>query len=170
MRRRSSARSANAAFPSTDSSSPITILTMSAASQRCFQPWEGRCSPPRASGRRGIRCASRQGDRAAFPDLGLEFYVLDVPGHTAGHIAYVGHGAVFCGDTLFSAGCGRLFEGTAEQMSDSLAKLAELPPDTQVYCGHEYTVSNLRFGLTVEPENAEAAAYLDECRTKRDAG
>ena len=109
----------------------------------------------------------RQGDLAPFPELGLEFSVLDVPGHTAGHVAYVGHGAVFCGDTLFSAGCGRLFEGTAEQMSDSLTKLAALPPDTQVYCAHEYTVSNLRFGLTVEPETAEAAAYLDECRTKR---
>src|SRR5688572_19518456 len=95
----------------------------------------------------------RQGDLAPFPELGLEFSVLDVPGHTAGHIAYVGHGAVFCGDTLFSAGCGRLFEGTPEQMSDSLTKLAALPPDTQVYCAHEYTVSNLRFGLTVEPEN-----------------
>jgi hydroxyacylglutathione hydrolase len=110
----------------------------------------------------------QQGDRAAFPDLGLEFSVLDVPGHTAGHIAYVGHGAVFCGDTLFSAGCGRLFEGTAAQMSDSLGKLAALPPDTLVYCGHEYTVANLQFGLAVEPENEDAAAYLDECRTKRE--
>jgi hydroxyacylglutathione hydrolase len=110
----------------------------------------------------------RQGDRAPFPDLGLEFSVLDVPGHTAGHIAYVGHGAVFCGDTLFSAGCGRLFEGTPEQMSESLSKLSALPPDTQVYCAHEYTVANLRFGLAVEPENGEAAAYLDECRTKRE--
>jgi hydroxyacylglutathione hydrolase len=110
----------------------------------------------------------RQGDQAPFPDLGLEFSVLDIPGHTAGHIAYVGHGALFCGDTLFSAGCGRLFEGTPEQMSASLSKLAALPPDTQVYCGHEYTVANLRFGLAVEPENADAAAYLDECRAKRE--
>lgn len=110
----------------------------------------------------------KQGDHAVFPDLGLEFSVLDIPGHTAGHVAYVGHGAVFCGDTLFSAGCGRLFEGTAEQMSDSLAKLAALPPDTLVYCGHEYTVANLRFSVAVEPANAEVAAYLEECRTKRD--
>jgi len=110
----------------------------------------------------------RQGERACFPELDLEFGVLDIPGHTAGHVAYVGHGAVFCGDTLFSAGCGRLFEGTAEQMSDSLAKLAALPPETNVYCGHEYTVANLRFALTVEPENHEAAAYLEECKVKRE--
>lgn len=108
-----------------------------------------------------------QDERARFPELDLEFAVLDIPGHTAGHVAYVGHGAVFCGDTLFSAGCGRLFEGTAEQMSDSLAKLAALPPETQVYCGHEYTVSNLRFALTVEPENREAASYLEDCTVKR---
>src|ERR1700754_139999 len=92
----------------------------------------------------------REGQRAQFPALGLEFEVLDVPGHTAGHIAYVGHGAVFCGDTLFSAGCGRLFEGTAEQMAASLDKLASLPDDTAVYCAHEYTISNLLFGLAVE--------------------
>lgn len=109
----------------------------------------------------------RQGERACFPELDLEFTVLDIPGHTAGHIAYAGHGAVFCGDTLFSAGCGRLFEGTAEQMSDSLAKLAALPQDTNVYCGHEYTVANLRFALTVEPENRDAASYLEECKMKR---
>jgi hydroxyacylglutathione hydrolase len=109
----------------------------------------------------------RQGDRATFPELALEFSVLDVPGHTSGHIAYVGHGALFCGDTLFSAGCGRLFEGTAEQMSTSLAKLAALPADTLVYCGHEYTLANLRFGLAVEPQNAETVGYLQECQAKR---
>jgi hydroxyacylglutathione hydrolase len=109
----------------------------------------------------------RQGERARFESLGLDFAVLDIPAHTAGHIAYVGHGAVFCGDTLFSAGCGRLFEGTAEQMVGSLAKLAALPEDTQVYCGHEYTLSNLKFALTVEPDNVAAAEYLEECRAKR---
>jgi hydroxyacylglutathione hydrolase len=109
----------------------------------------------------------RQGDHVALDALGLEFTVLDVPGHTSGHIAYVGHGAVFCGDTLFSAGCGRLFEGTAEQMMGSLAKLAALPPETLVYCAHEYTLSNLGFGLTVEPGNVDAAQYLEECRDKR---
>jgi len=108
-----------------------------------------------------------EGDRALFPDLGLAFDVLDVPGHTAGHIAYVGHGAVFCGDTLFSAGCGRLFEGTAEQMHDSLSKLAALPAETLVYCAHEYTLSNLKFGQAVEPDNQAAASYLSHCRELR---
>jgi hydroxyacylglutathione hydrolase len=109
----------------------------------------------------------REGQRAQFPALGLDFGVLDVPGHTAGHIAYVGHGAVFCGDTLFSAGCGRLFEGTAEQMAASLDKLASLPESTLVYCAHEYTLNNLKFALAVEPDNADAAAYLETCRAKR---
>jgi hydroxyacylglutathione hydrolase len=108
------------------------------------------------------------GDQIDVPGLGLHFAVLDIPGHTAGHIAYVGHGAVFCGDTLFSAGCGRLFEGTAEQMTVSLSNLAALDPNTQVYCGHEYTVSNLRFAQTVEPGNAEIAAHLQRCLSKRE--
>ena len=109
----------------------------------------------------------RQGDVCELTGLGLAVRCARRPGHTAGHIAYVGHGAVFCGDTLFSAGCGRLFEGTAEQMVTSLAKLAALPPETLVYCGHEYTMSNLRFGLAVEPDNEDAAGYLEECRGKR---
>ncbi len=109
----------------------------------------------------------REGDVARLDDLGLEFRAIDVPGHTAGHIAYVGHGALFCGDTLFSAGCGRLFEGTAEQMTASLAKFAALEAETRVYCGHEYTVNNLRFALAVEPDNEESAAYLEECQRKR---
>jgi hydroxyacylglutathione hydrolase len=109
----------------------------------------------------------RDGDRVQLEALGLGFDVLDVPGHTSGHIAYVGHGAVFCGDTLFSAGCGRLFEGTAEQMAASLAKLAALPADTLVYCAHEYTVSNLKFALAVEPNNEAATDYLEECLMRR---
>jgi hydroxyacylglutathione hydrolase len=109
----------------------------------------------------------REGDVADLSALGLRFDVLDVPGHTAGHIAYVGHGALFCGDTLFSAGCGRLFEGTPQQMTASLDKFAGLPDETQVYCAHEYTVSNLLFSLAVEPSNAEAGAYLEECRARR---
>ena len=108
------------------------------------------------------------GDRIDVPGLGLQFSVLDIPGHTAGHIAYVGHGAVFCGDTLFSAGCGRLFEGTAEQMTASLSKLSALDPNTLVYCGHEYTVSNLRFAKTVEPGNPDIAAHMQRCLGKRE--
>jgi hydroxyacylglutathione hydrolase len=90
--------------------------------------------------------------------------VLDVPGHTAGHIAYAfdDAGALFCGDTLFAIGCGRLFEGTAEQMFASLAKLMALPDATAVYCAHEYTASNGRFALTVEPENAALADRMAE--------
>jgi len=104
--------------------------------------------------------------------LGLGFDVIDVPGHTAGHIAYVHRPAdaapiLFCGDTLFSAGCGRLFEGTAEQMHASLAKLAALPGDTRVCCAHEYTLSNLRFAAAVEADNAEIGAYTEWCETQR---
>jgi hydroxyacylglutathione hydrolase len=109
--------------------------------------------------------AARGGERVAIEALGLEFDVLDIPGHTRGHIAFYGHGAVFCGDTLFSAGCGRLFEGTAAQMSHSLEALRNLQPETHVYCGHEYTANNLRFALAVEPGNVRTQRYLEESRT-----
>ena len=112
----------------------------------------------------------RQGQRAEFKALQLAFEVLEVPGHTAGHIAYVGHGAVFCGDTLFSAGCGRLFEGTATQMTASLQKLAALPGTTAVYCGHEYTLSNLRFAQAVEPDNQSVREHFLRCTALRQAG
>ncbi|WP_394061666.1 hydroxyacylglutathione hydrolase [Alcaligenes sp. WGS1538] len=99
-----------------------------------------------------------QGDRVVLPALELTLQVLDIPGHTAGHVAYFGQNEVkqpfvFCGDTLFAAGCGRLFEGTPEQMLASLDKLASLPPETLVCCAHEYTLSNLRWALQVEPDN-----------------
>jgi hydroxyacylglutathione hydrolase len=102
--------------------------------------------------------------------LGLEFSVLDVPGHTAGHIAFVGHGALFCGDTLFSAGCGRLFEGTAAQMLASLDALADLPEETRVYCGHEYTEANLQFALVVEPGNSAIMDYVKRAAAVRADG
>jgi hydroxyacylglutathione hydrolase len=111
--------------------------------------------------------ALREGDVAELPGLEIAFAVLDVPGHTAGHIAYVGAGALFCGDTLFAAGCGRLFEGTPAQMSASLAKLAALPPETRVYCAHEYTLSNLRFAVAVEPRNPALGARLARDETAR---
>lgn len=110
-----------------------------------------------------------QGEHVQFPELELDFAVLEVPGHTAGHIAYAGHGAVFCGDTLFSAGCGRLFEGTAAQMTASLRKLATLPAETAVYCAHEYTLSNLRFAGTVEPDNVAVQEHLRKCTALRQA-
>jgi hydroxyacylglutathione hydrolase len=103
--------------------------------------------------------AVREGERCDLPDLGLSFEILEIPGHTLSHIAFWGHGALFCGDTLFSAGCGRLFEGTPEQMNASLTKLRNLPPETRVFCGHEYTAANLRFALTVEPANRAALEY-----------
>ncbi len=106
--------------------------------------------------------------------LGLPFHVLEVPGHTAGHIAYYcanagGGPLLFCGDTLFSGGCGRLFEGTPAQMLASLEKLAALPGDTRVCCTHEYTLSNLRFAMAVEPGNAALAAYQRHCQTLRES-
>lgn len=107
------------------------------------------------------------GDVVRLADLGLEFRVMAVPGHTLGHIAYHGHGALFCGDTLFSGGCGRLFEGTAEQMLDSLDRIAALPDDTLVYCAHEYTLSNLRFAAAVEPGNADVLEALESVRELR---
>jgi hydroxyacylglutathione hydrolase len=108
----------------------------------------------------GRSVALAGGDRVSLADLGLEFDIFDVPGHTAGHIAYYGHGALFCGDTLFSGGCGRLFEGTPAQMLASLDRLAALPPDTRVYCAHEYTAANLRFATAVDAGNRALADYV----------
>jgi hydroxyacylglutathione hydrolase len=104
-------------------------------------------------------------------ELGLSFDVIDVPGHTAGHIAYYAknEGWLFCGDTLFACGCGRLFEGTAAQMQSSLAKLKTLPPSTIVYCAHEYTMANIKFALAVEPANRalQARAKTDAARREK---
>jgi hydroxyacylglutathione hydrolase len=110
-----------------------------------------------------------EGSRVDLPEIGVSFEVLDIPGHTRAHVAYYGANLLFCGDTLFACGCGRLFEGTAEQMHASLAKLAALPDDTLVYCGHEYTLANIGFAKSVEPgnealatrEHADAAARAE---------
>jgi hydroxyacylglutathione hydrolase len=112
----------------------------------------------------------RDGERCELSDLGLSFETLQVPGHTVSHIAFWGHGALFCGDTLFSAGCGRMFEGTPTQMNASLTKLRNLPPDTRMFCGHEYTAANLRFALTVDPHNSAALEYRDRVDRVRAAG
>jgi hydroxyacylglutathione hydrolase len=109
-----------------------------------------------------------EGDSVAVLDT--EFEVLELPGHTLGHIAYRAGDLLLCGDTLFSAGCGRLFEGTPAQMHASLSRLAALPPQTQVYCTHEYTLANLAFALAVEPDNAELVRYAADIRRRRDAG
>lgn len=107
--------------------------------------------------------------------MGLQFDVLDVPGHTAGHIAFYapqaeGGPLLFCGDTLFSGGCGRLFEGTPAQMLASLDALGALPAETRVCCAHEYTLGNLRFARVVEPDNAALAAFERDCQALREQG
>ena len=107
--------------------------------------------------------------------LGLQFKVLDVPGHTAGHIAYYSEVTgepplLFCGDTLFSGGCGRLFEGTAQQMLTSLTLLNEFPDATRVCCTHEYTLSNLKFAVEVEPDNLQLRDYQSRCVELRAQG
>ena len=114
----------------------------------------------------------RQGDRVTFADRTAE--VFFVPGHTRGHIAYYFQpaepgeaGELFCGDTLFAGGCGRLFEGTAEQMTISLGKLRQLPDNTRVWCGHEYTLNNLKFAVSVDTENAELRSRLDKITAAR---
>jgi hydroxyacylglutathione hydrolase len=116
--------------------------------------------------------ALRAGDTVNLPELDLEFSVLDVGGHTLGHIAYFNakNGLLFCGDTLFAGGCGRIFEGTPQQMHASLARIAALPADTRVYCAHEYTQSNMKFALAVEPGNAALQARSAEVSRLRAAG
>jgi len=110
------------------------------------------------------------GETVCLPTLRLEFRVLEVPGHTSSHIAFFGHGCLFCGDTLFSVGCGRLFEGTPAEMQESMDKLAGLPEETKVYCAHEYTLSNCRFALAVEPENEQLIRRTREVEEHRAAG
>jgi len=114
---------------------------------------------------RGLTQRHGDGGRAELP--GISFDVLEVPGHTRGQVAYFGGGILLTGDTLFSAGCGRVFEGTAAQMHASLMRLAALPGDTRMYCGHEYTASNLAFARAVEPDNADVAVHRERVRELR---
>lgn len=109
-------------------------------------------------------------DGDTFEFCGARVDVMEIPGHTLGAIAYVTEGNLFSGDTLFIAGCGRVFEGTMEMMSQSMAKLRDLSPDTKVWCGHEYTVNNLRFAKTVEPDNSDIDRALDEATATRAGG
>ncbi|MGZ3238832.1 MAG: hydroxyacylglutathione hydrolase [Burkholderiaceae bacterium] len=113
-----------------------------------------------------------EGDTVTIPELQLRLSVLDVPGHTRGHIAYVAHqqGWLFCGDTLFAGGCGRLFEGSPAQMTSSLSKLAALPDSTEVYCAHEYTLANLRFAYAVDPDNTLLMNRIQAEQAKRNHG
>lgn len=109
-----------------------------------------------------------EGDRVSLFNNSLTFSIIDLPGHTSGHIAYYSEGMLFCGDTLFSGGCGRLFEGTAKQMHNSLSKLAALPDTTKTYCAHEYTLANLNFARTIEPNNGQLENYFNKVVTLRD--
>jgi hydroxyacylglutathione hydrolase len=110
----------------------------------------------------------KDGARCTVPHFGIELQVTEIPGHTRSHIAFHGAGMLYCGDTLFAAGCGRLFEGTPGQMHDSLSRLMELPDDTRVYCGHEYTLANIRFATAVEPGNAVLRELEARAQKQRD--
>ena len=124
---------------------------------------------PSASFIPGLTRHVGEGDQVEL-DNGLVFRVLEVPGHTTDHIAYWGHQTLFCGDTLFAGGCGRLFEGSAEQMFQSLQKLAGLPDETRICCAHEYTLNNLEFALQVDTHNELLVARLEATRKVRLAG
>ena len=128
---------------------------------------------PRNDGIATVTRPLSEDDTVDVPGLDLQLTVLEVPGHTLGHIAYVRSGEdpwLFCGDTLFAGGCGRLFEGSPSQMVDSLNKLAALPSDTKVFCAHEYTLSNLRFASAVDPGNAALQARVEADSAKRARG
>lgn len=111
-----------------------------------------------------------EGDCVSAPGLDVAFQVLAVPGHTASHIAYLADGALFCGDTLFAGGCGRVFDGSFEQLAASLRRIAKLPPDTLCYCAHEYTLANLGFAQWVEPQNPDLLARIATERETRSRG
>lgn len=116
----------------------------------------------------GLSCGVDEGDEIQIGEL--KGAVLFIPGHTTGHVAYLFENNLFCGDTLFTAGCGRLFEGTPEQMQSSLKKLMTLPDNTKVYCGHEYTESNLRFAMSVEPKNPKLVSRFERVQGLRTRG
>lgn len=127
---------------------------------------------PRSERIEGVDVAVAEGDRVTVLDT--DFTVIEVPGHTAGHIAYFSGAldppVLFCGDTLFGCGCGRLFEGTPAQMLGSLDRLASLPGATRVYCAHEYTLANIRFALAVEPGNSELQRRAHDAKAQRERG
>jgi hydroxyacylglutathione hydrolase len=110
------------------------------------------------------------GDRIELSSLQVEFEVMDVPGHTEGHVAYYGAGVLFCGDTMFAGGCGRVFSGTHSQLHDSLQSIAALPADTMIYCAHEYTLANLGFAKWVEPESELVQARFQAASDQRSRG
>jgi hydroxyacylglutathione hydrolase len=125
---------------------------------------------PATEGISEIDIGVREGSTVRIPGIELQLAVLDVPGHTRGHVAYYGLSTLFCGDTMFGCGCGRLFEGTAAQMWASLSKLAALPDDTRIHCAHEYTLANIDFALAVEPGNAALSARSRDVAALREQG
>lgn len=114
-----------------------------------------------------LTSAVDQGDNVNIAGFPIIFNVMSIPGHTNGHIAFYANGMLFCGDTLFAAGCGRAFEGTPETLYASLQKMAQLPSDTPIYCGHEYTQNNLRFAEQVEPRNQAIKTRIKEVEKRR---
>lgn len=116
---------------------------------------------------KGLTHPHREGERFIPAGLSAELQVLETPGHTASHIVYLGAGCLFCGDTLFTGGCGRVFEGTFEQLARSLDRLAALPPETLCYCAHEYTQANLGFAQWVEPDNPDLKARVHHTQALR---
>ena len=118
----------------------------------------------------GITHPLQDEQTVTLTELGLEFTVIDIPGHTCGHIAYYSEGSLFCGDTIFGCGCGRVFDGSLELLHASLQRLAALPTETLIYCAHEYTLDNIGFAKWVEPDNAELDARQEECWELLDAG
>ena len=114
--------------------------------------------------------ALQDGEQLSLPELGLNLEVMEVPGHTREHIAYFDHDKLFCGDTMFSAGCGRLFEGTPEQMYRVFNRYRQLPPETKVYCTHEYTQDNIKFAESLLPDNAELKDFKNKINALRAAG
>ena len=111
----------------------------------------------------------REGDRLNLDPPGIAFDILEIPGHLDDHLAFVAPGILFCGDTLFGAGCGRNFEGTPAQLLHSLQRLAQRPEDTRVYCAHEYTAANLRFALACEPHNPDIQRRIEQVAQQRAA-
>lgn len=136
-----------------------------------LETWDVPVYGPAEGSVRQVTEGLRDGDKLVLDD-DLEFHVLAVPGHTLDHLAYFSASSdtpiLFCGDTLFAAGCGRLFEGSAEQMHQSLKKLRKLPDNTLVYCAHEYTMSNLKFAAAVDGENVELQKRIGIEQTKRE--
>ena len=110
------------------------------------------------------------GERLSLPEIELTFEVLHLPGHTQEHLAFYGHGALFCGDVLFAGGCGRLLDGTPEQMFGSLQRIKQLPPETRIYCAHEYTANNLAFCQLIEPSNPQLLRRIQTVARLRQQG